>query len=133
MTNGGNGCCDEGRPQSVGVTPATCACGVRPASACPGEWEQGCDLGANEQHARRAGGEVSAQVDAALRLAPSPGSRWTCKDWPHGAVAHVLGTVGGWVVWRRKGCEPQLRHVNQWHDGFVPAVPLRPKEAAEAS
>ena len=29
-----------------------CACGDRPASQCPGEWEPGCDLGANEKHAR---------------------------------------------------------------------------------
>jgi hypothetical protein len=34
--------------------PATlCPCKDRPAQDCPGEWEQGCDLGANEEHARR--------------------------------------------------------------------------------
>ncbi|MGL4650619.1 MAG: hypothetical protein ACRC1H_14520 [Caldilineaceae bacterium] len=26
---------------------SACACKARPATACPGEWEQGCDLGAN--------------------------------------------------------------------------------------
>lgn len=29
-----------------------CMCGDRAASACPGEWEPGCDLGANEKHVR---------------------------------------------------------------------------------
>ena len=27
-----------------------CMCKDRPASECPGEWEQGCDLGANEKY-----------------------------------------------------------------------------------
>lgn len=29
-----------------------CQCGDRPAAECPGEWEPGCDLGANEAHAK---------------------------------------------------------------------------------
>lgn len=29
-----------------------CGCGDRPASLCPGEWEPGCDLGANEKYVR---------------------------------------------------------------------------------
>jgi len=33
--------------------PATmCHCKDRPASECPGEWEFGCDLGANPAHVR---------------------------------------------------------------------------------
>ena len=28
-----------------------CKCGDRPADKCPGEWEPGCDLGENEEHA----------------------------------------------------------------------------------
>lgn len=31
---------------------AKCACGTRAASACPGAWESGCDLGANGKHAQ---------------------------------------------------------------------------------
>ncbi len=27
-----------------------CPCKDRPASQCPGEWEKGCDLGANPKH-----------------------------------------------------------------------------------
>lgn len=27
-----------------------CSCGDRPLDQCPGEWEPGCDLGANEAH-----------------------------------------------------------------------------------
>lgn len=34
---------------------ALCACKDRPATACPGEWEPGCDLGANPAHVRAAG------------------------------------------------------------------------------
>lgn len=29
-----------------------CPCKDRPASQCPGEWEPGCDLGANEKYVR---------------------------------------------------------------------------------
>ena len=35
-------------------TKQLCACGVRPKADCPGEWEQGCDLGANEKFVARA-------------------------------------------------------------------------------
>lgn len=31
-----------------------CACKTRAASDCPGEWEPGCDLGANENFVRPA-------------------------------------------------------------------------------
>ena len=34
---------------------ALCACKDRPATACPGEWEPGCDLGANPAHVRVVG------------------------------------------------------------------------------
>lgn len=27
-----------------------CPCGEKYKHQCPGEWEQGCDLGANEKH-----------------------------------------------------------------------------------
>ena len=29
-----------------------CPCGDRQSNQCPGEWEPGCDLGANEKHAK---------------------------------------------------------------------------------
>ena len=29
-----------------------CQCGDRPAAECPGEWEPGCDLGANDAHVK---------------------------------------------------------------------------------
>lgn len=38
---------------------ALCACKDRPADQCPGEWEPGCDLGANEAHARAAPAPVA--------------------------------------------------------------------------
>lgn len=48
-----------------------CPCGDREASKCPGEWEPGCDLGANEQHARPASmcglvGEQASQQQASV-------------------------------------------------------------------
>lgn len=30
-----------------------CSCGDRYVHQCPGEWEQGCDLGANEKYVAR--------------------------------------------------------------------------------
>jgi hypothetical protein len=39
------------------TTQAThCMCKDRPLEACPGEWEPGCDLGANEKYVRRGPG-----------------------------------------------------------------------------
>ena len=64
-------------------------------------------------------------------LTPAVGSRWTTKDWPHGSVAVVLGVVAGYVVWRRKGAMPDLRHVNQWHAGFTPAVAMKSKHSVK--
>lgn len=32
--------------------PEPCFCGDRPKAQCPGEWEQGCDLGSNPKYAR---------------------------------------------------------------------------------
>ena len=40
-----------------------CACKDRPASECPGEWEPGCDLGANPKYARAAPQEPVGEVD----------------------------------------------------------------------
>jgi hypothetical protein len=119
-----------GSMEGLGVSVPKCACGDRAADACPGEWEQGCDLGANEAHVRAhtPTPEERAALTHALSLPPKAGSRWTAAGWPHGSVAKVLGVVEGWVVWRRKGCAPQLRHVNQWHDGFVPAIQVKPKK-----
>lgn len=48
-----------------------CACNDRAASACPGEWEPGCDLGANEKY-MRAGTEADAQtINKALGITSS--------------------------------------------------------------
>lgn len=44
-----------------------CECGDRLASECPGAWEQGCDLGANEAHVRVA----PESAEFALKLALS--------------------------------------------------------------
>lgn len=81
---------------------------------------------------RRSTPDQCAGTDAALRLPPGDGSRWTRKGWPHGAVARVMAVVEGWVVWRRKGHEPALLHVNQWHDSFEPAVPVTLKKRRAA-
>lgn len=54
---------------------AACACGARPASACPGAWEPGCDLGANAKHARPApgGDELEKKLNNAM------GFRWMLR------------------------------------------------------
>lgn len=62
---------------------------------------------------------------------PASGSRWTSTNWPSGSVAVVLGVVQGWVVWRRKGAAPQLRHVNQWHDAFLAVEAPKRKPSAQ--
>lgn len=45
-----------------------CSCGVRPIGECPGEWEPGCDLGANELHVTVH--EPSEQLKEAVDQAP---------------------------------------------------------------
>ena len=47
---------------------ALCPCEDRPADECPGEWEQGCDLGANEKFVKRVTHELEDQVNTALKL-----------------------------------------------------------------
>lgn len=52
------------------TTPTdTCPCGALPASACPGSWEPGCDLGNNPSHVAVA---ESPNTDAALGLVELP-------------------------------------------------------------
>ena len=51
--------------------------------------------------------------------APTPRSRWQCRHGAHGIV-RVMGVVEGWVVYRRKGRAPGLRHVNEWHAFYEP-------------
>ena len=46
------------------VAPVQCQCGVRLSADCPGAWEKGCDLGANE----------------ALRLVPTGVEAEVCAD-----------------------------------------------------
>ena len=41
-----------GSNDGFGVVVPKCACGDRDATACPGEWEPGCDLGANAAFVR---------------------------------------------------------------------------------
>jgi hypothetical protein len=45
-----------------------CMCGDRQADQCPGEWESGCDLGANELHVTVH--EPSEQLKEAVDQAP---------------------------------------------------------------
>lgn len=48
------------------LTQSPCQCGDRAASECPGEWEPGCDLGANEAHVRVAPKGAEDALAAAL-------------------------------------------------------------------
>lgn len=58
--------------------PAKCHCGDRAADQCPGEWEPGCDLGANEAHVRVAPPEAEAALAAALAR---PAAQAVVPDW----------------------------------------------------
>jgi hypothetical protein len=56
-----------GSTAGLGRVAPKCACGDRSAAECPGEWEPGCDLGANEAFASLAP-DVGAEVDKALGI-----------------------------------------------------------------
>lgn len=49
-----------------------CPCGDRQANQCPGEWEPGCDLGANPKHAK-----VAAQAQPVAWMVEGEGLYWT--------------------------------------------------------
>ena len=57
------------------MTPDTtlpqCKCKNRAASACPGEWEPGCDLGNNPAFVRRVTPDDQEAIDTAIGL-------WVC-------------------------------------------------------
>lgn len=52
------------------ASEACCICKDRAVSACPGEWEQGCDLGNNEAYVRvhKMTPEERAALNAALGI-----------------------------------------------------------------
>jgi hypothetical protein len=54
------------------ATEPHCWCGDRKFSECPGQWEPGCDLGANAKHAVAAPPEAEAALSAALGSVPAP-------------------------------------------------------------
>lgn len=49
-----------------------CSCGDRRADQCPGEWEPGCDLGANEKYAK-----VAEQAQPVAWMVKDEGLHWT--------------------------------------------------------
>ena len=52
-----------------------CPCGDRPADQCPGEWEPGCDLGANEKYAKVV--KVAEQAQPVAWTVKDEGLYWT--------------------------------------------------------
>ena len=61
-----------------------CKCGVRAAAECHGEWEPGCDLGANEEHAVvHEQDEPVAWINAARDVLTSHPESWgrECEEW----------------------------------------------------
>jgi hypothetical protein len=50
---------------------APCLCKDRPELQCPGQWEPGCDLGANEAHVRVVRTRSQALRDAGFTRRPS--------------------------------------------------------------
>lgn len=61
-----------------------CSCGDWYKHQCPGEWEPGCDLGANEAHVVSAPAATVAAVEwnfgDPLTIAPSP-HKLSFKEW----------------------------------------------------
>ena len=53
--------------QPPAPTAQQCPCGNRPADQCPGEWEPGCDLGANPAYVRVAQPAADERLRMALR------------------------------------------------------------------
>jgi hypothetical protein len=49
-----------------------CECRARMAGDCPGTWEPGCDMGANEAHAVPAGEDAEAALQQAINLGEFP-------------------------------------------------------------
>jgi hypothetical protein len=78
-----------------------CECRARLAGDCPGTWEPGCDMGANEAHAAAAPAETGERLDAALGIDRDPDraaylARWAnAPEW-----AQWLAQDGdGWCFW----------------------------------
>lgn len=60
----------------AGMGTLRCACGDREAAACPGQWEPGCDLGANEKYVKvidRTLGDYIERITAAEHKPPHGG------------------------------------------------------------
>lgn len=93
--------------------PARCFCGARDARACPGQWEPGCDLGANEAHAVPAPPEEALALREAMQPAADPEdaaclARWAnAPEWADELVQSVSGTC-------RWGRETPTGWVNQY-------------------
>lgn len=85
-----------------------CSCGDRPADHCPGEWEPGCDLGANEKHAKVATADASLgaaieAIDAALAEQAQPTSE---AGWLHRLdVEKSEAWVAGYAQGQKRAAE----------------------------
>jgi hypothetical protein len=88
-----------------GAPVAMCSCGDRPLSQCPGEWEQGCDLGANEKFAVTTPPLAGDKLDAALDL------KLISIRLPVAMVEQfkALAVRAGTADWRGVGYQPLMR------------------------
>jgi hypothetical protein len=87
-----------------GASPAPaeplCMCKDRVLSKCPGEWEPGCDLGANEKYVQVGRGGADHKKTTVAALAPSPAGPAPASakllaelEGPHGSG--LLARLGG--------------------------------------
>jgi hypothetical protein len=102
----------EGVAELRGVMGKYCGCRDRLASECPGEWEPGCAMGANEAHQVPAG----EGAEAVLRTARDPDYAAYIARWA-GAPAEATHLVqeqnyGCWWVDRRP-----YQNLNGFFDG----------------
>ncbi len=65
--------------QHPAPTAQQCHCKDRPADQCPGEWEPGCDLGANPAHVQVA---QPVQQPGAAHIGESNFEGWYSTYWP---------------------------------------------------
>lgn len=100
---------DSERPQPLGLgsseglgagAGSRCMCKDRELSACPGEWEPGCDLGANGEFCQPSDQRITS--DEACRFAV-----W----WAHKRKTFTTPRQAAWAAWSEahsKAPNPEL-------------------------
>ena len=84
------------------ASEARCMCKDRALSACPGEWEPGCDLGNNPEHVR-VYQECAANGSGPCRIGPQGAQPWRADlsgNYPNPRIVDAEGKAVGFAVQR---------------------------------